>query len=306
MKAGEYITKYMAVIVLAVAAISFIFPPSFLWVKTSSINWLLGAVMLSMGMTIKAGDFKAVFTRPADVLLGCLAQFTIMPVLAWGLTILFRLPPDLATGVILVGCCPGGTSSNLMTFLAKGDVPLSVSMTAISTLLAPLLTPLLTWILAGQYVEVDIWKMLLSILEVVILPISAGILIQRLFSGFTAAVTPALPAISTIVITLIVGSVVSANSGRLQTAGLTVLAAVMLHNIGGYAIGYMTGRLLGMSRRKCIAISIEVGMQNSGLSCTLAAQHFPNMPSATVPGAVFSVWHNISGALAARLFRKTF
>ena len=232
----------------------------------------------------------------------CLAQFVIMPSLAWVLTRLFQLPAELAIGVILVGCCPGGTASNVITYLSKGDVALSVGMTGISTLLAPVMTPLLVKLFAGQMVPVDFWGMFLSIVEVIIVPIALGLLIKRTLPKVTAAVTPYLAAFSTIVITLIVIAVVSANASSLHSCGLTVILVVILHNICGYALGYGAGRALGLSHPQRTAISVEVGMQNSGLACSLASSQFAAMALASVPGAVFSVWHNISGALIARLF----
>ena len=266
------------------------------------INPLLGLIMFGMGLTLKPSDFRIVFSRPKDVLIGCLAQFTIMPLLAWLLVKIFRLPDELALGVILVGCCPGGTASNVITFLAKGDLALSVGMTATSTILAPLLTPLLTWLMAGTFVDVDTVGMLLSILYVVIAPIIVGFIVQHFFPRCTERVIPYLPAFSTLMITAVVAMVVSHTSEQLYTGGLLVIVVVMLHNICGLTMGYTLGRILGLTRKKRIAISIEVGMQNSGLASSLATLHFATFPMATIPGAIFSVWHNISGAMVARLF----
>lgn len=292
----------MAVIVLVVAIVSLLEPASFCWVKTSYINWLLGIIMLCMGITLKPTDFKIVFSHPKNVIIGCIAQFTIMPLLALLLTTIFNLSPELSIGVILVGCCPGGTSSNVITYLAKGDLALSVGMTAVSTMLAPLLTPILCWLLAGTYVDVDIVSMFMSILQVVIIPIVIGFVIQLLFPNFTKKIADVLPALSTIVITLIVGSVVSANETKLMNVGLLVLLVVVLHNMCGFLLGFLIGKLLHLPFDKSVAISIEVGMQNSGLACSLAQQHFAALQAATVPGAVFSVWHNIAGAIIARIY----
>lgn len=298
----HFIEKYFALLVLLVAIVSFLVPSSFSWIKTSSINYLLGFIMFFMGLTLKPYDFKIVFTHPKNVLFGCLAQFTIMPSLAWILVKLFQLPEELAIGVILVGCCPGGTASNVITFLAKGDLALSVGMTAVSTILAPILTPLIVWLLVGTTVEVDVLNMFLSIVKVVILPIVLGFLVQWLFPKFNNSIVKFLPSCSSLAIASIVGCVVSANSVQLHTVGLIVILVVVLHNVCGYVLGYVIGRLLRMNRKQCIAISIEVGMQNSGLACSLANQHFSALQSATVPGAIFSVWHNISGALLSRVF----
>ena len=231
-----------------------------------------------------------------------MAQFTVMPLLALGLTWAFSLPQELALGVILVGCCPGGTASNVITYLAKGDLALSVGMTATSTLLAPILTPLLVWMMAGTKVDVDTVGMLLSIVYVVIAPIVVGLLCQHFLPKITQRVVPYLPAFSSIAIALTVGIVVSHNADRLLVGGLLVVLVVMLHNLCGLALGYLIGRLLRLSEPKVRALSIEVGMQNSGLASSLATLHFAAYPMATIPGAIFSVWYNISGALVARLY----
>ena len=301
-KLCDFIARWMGVMVLVVAALSLTVPASFVWIDTWAINPMLGAIMFGMGLTLSPTDFKVVLSRPKDILIGCLTQFTVMPLLALGLTWAFSLPQELAIGVILVGCCPGGTASNVITYLAKGDLALSVGMTAASTLLAPLLTPLLVWLLAGTMVDVDTVGMLMSIVYVVIAPIVCGLLCQRFLPKLTKLLTPYLPAFSSIVIAMVVGIVVSHNADRLLTAGLLIVAVVMIHNLLGLAIGFTVGRLLHLQRPKCVALSIEVGMQNSGLASSLAVLHFAAYPLATIPGAVFSVWHNISGALVAKLY----
>ena len=303
-KLCNYISKYMGAIVVLVAAVALFWPSSFLWVDTWAINPMLGVIMFGMGLTLSPQDFRIVFSRPKDIIIGCLAQFTIMPLLALGLSWAFALPKELALGVILVGCCPGGTASNVITYLAKGDLALSVGMTATSTLLAPLITPLLVWLLAGTMVEVDTIGMLLSIVYVVIAPIVVGLIFQRYLPKFTKSSVPYLPAFSSIVIAFVVGIVVSHNADRLLVGGMIVVLVVMLHNLCGLSLGYIIGRLLGLADAKRRAISIEVGMQNSGLASSLATLHFAAYPLATIPGAIFSVWHNISGALVARIYSK--
>ena len=298
----HYISEYMGVLVLAVALLALTFPSALQQVPTTVINYLLGVVMFGMGLTLNLKDFKIVFSRPKDVIVGCLAQFTIMPLLAWGLAKVFQLDEALALGVVLVGCCPGGTASNVITYLAKGDLALSVGMTGVSTLLAPLLTPLLTWGLAGKSVNVDVAGMLLSILWVVILPIIVGLIVKALWPKFTERATDYLPAFSSIAIALIVAIIIAANANKLLAGGLVIVIVVILHNLCGLSLGYMTGRLLGLTEPKKRAISIEVGMQNSGLASSLATLHFAAYPMATIPGAIFSVWHNISGAIVARLY----
>ena len=303
-KLCHYISDYMGMLVLATAMIALAFPNAFLLLRPTLINYLLGVVMFGMGLTLNLHDFRIVFSRPKDVIIGCLAQFTIMPLLAWTLAWVFRLDEALALGVVLVGCCPGGTASNVITYLAKGDLALSVGMTGVSTLLAPLLTPLLTWALAGKSIHVDVASMILSILWVVILPIIVGLLVKWLWPKFTEEATDYLPAFSTIAIALIVAIVISANADKLLAGGLIIVMVVVLHNICGLGLGYLIGHLLGLASQKKRAISIEVGMQNSGLASSLAATHFAAYPLATIPGAIFSVWHNLSGAAVAYLYSR--
>lgn len=301
----DFIARWMGLLVLIVAVVSLLIPPSFSWIDTWSINPLLGVIMFGMGLTLSPYDFRIVLSRPKDILIGCLAQFTVMPLLAWGLAWAFALPKELALGVILVGCCPGGTASNVITYLAKGDLALSVGMTAASTLLAPILTPLLVWLLAGTMVDVDTLGMLQSIVYVVIAPIIVGLLCQRFLPKLTKSVVPYLPAFSSIVIAYVVGIVVSHNADKLLVGGLIVILVVMIHNLLGLSTGFLIGKLLHLPKPKCVALSIEVGMQNSGLASSLAVLHFAAYPLATIPGAIFSVWHNISGALAAKSYASS-
>ena len=300
----NFISRYVGVIVLLVAVVALLLPESFRWIDTVCINPLLGLVMFGMGLTLNPNDFKVVFSRPKDVIIGCLAQFIVMPALAWLLAKAFHLPPELAIGVILVGCCPGGTASNVMTYLAKGDLALSVGVTSASTILAPVLTPLLTWMIAGTYVHVNTLSMFLSIVQVVILPIIIGFAVQKYCPKFTNKAVGFLPGFSSIAIALIAGTVVSHSAERLLSSGLVVVIVVMLHNICGLLLGFCVSKLMHMEYKKCVAISIEVGMQNSGLACSLATLHFAAYPMATIPGAIFSVWHNISGAFMARLYSR--
>ena len=301
-KICDFISRWMGALVLVLAILALLVPAPFASVGTWVINPMLGLIMFGMGLTLNPKDFRIVFTRPKDVLIGCLAQFTIMPLLAWCLTKAFALPPDLALGVILVGCCPGGTASNVITYLAKGDLALSVGMTATSTVLAPLLTPLLTWMMAGTFVDVDAVGMLMSIFYVVIAPILAGFLIQHYMPELTRRMVAYLPAFSSVMIATLVAIIIGHNASKLLTGGLIVVVVVMLHNLCGLALGYWIGLLLRLTHPKRSAISIEVGMQNSGLASSLANIHFAAFPMATIPGAIFSVWHNISGALVAKVY----
>ena len=302
----DLISSFMGVIILLSAVLALYFPSYFSFLSPSIINPMLGVVMLGMGLTLNPSDFKTVFSRPKDVIAGCAAQFVVMPLLALLLTKAFSLPPDIALGVVLVGCCPGGTASNVITYLSKGDLSLSVAMTTVSTLLAPLLTPFLTWALIGETVDVDVVSMFLSIFFVVILPVALGLTIQRFLPHFTKVVSTYLPSFSVLVIALIVMIVVSLNSAKLLSCGALVVLVVVLHNIMGLALGYAVAKLLRMSGAKSKAVSIEVGMQNSGLASSLALTSFAQYPLAAVPGAVFSVWHNISGAIVARVYSSMF
>lgn len=300
----HYISKYMAVLVLVCAVLSLLFPAVLQPIPTKTINYLLGVVMFGMGLALNLQDFKIVFSRPKDIIIGCMAQFTVMPLLAWGLAKVFQLDEALALGVILVGCCPGGTASNVITYLAKGDLALSVGMTGVSTVLAPLLTPLLTWVLVGESIQVDVAGMLLSILWVVILPIVLGLVIKSLWPKFMEKAMDYLPAFSSVAIAFTVSIVISANASKLLASGFLIILVVMCHNLCGLGLGYLIGRLTGMPEPKKRAVSIEVGMQNSGLASSLATLHFAAYPMATIPGAIFSVWHNISGAIVAWLYTQ--
>lgn len=303
-KISEFLGKYMAVIVLAVAALSLFVPRAVLWIETSWVNYLLMIVMFGMGLTLKLSDFKLVLTRPKDILIGCAAQFSIMPLLAFALGKLFALDDALLAGVILVGTCPGGTASNVITYLSEGDVALSVGMTSVNTLLAPVLTPAITYLLLRTTVTVDVMAMFISIVQVVIIPIALGLVINKLFEKATRTVVEVLPAVSVIAICMIVAAVVSHNADKIFATGMTIFAVVILHNLLGYVCGYGVARLFGLELAKKKAMAIEVGMQNSGLATSLAGTAFPNLAMATVPGAIFSVWHNISGAILAGIFRR--
>lgn len=301
---SELVGKYMAWIVLAIAALALFLPKTCLWIETDWINYLLMIVMFGMGLTMKLSDFAVVFSRPKDVIVGCLAQFIVMPVLAYALGRIFGLSDELLVGVVLVGTCPGGTSSNVITYLSKGDTALSVGMTSINTLLAPFLTPALTYLYLRTSVSVDVKSMFVSIIEVVLVPIGLGLLINKLFGKYTQRIMYAMPTVSVTAICLIVAAVVSHNSEKIMNAGLIILVIVILHNLLGYLCGFLIGVLFKMDMSRKKAVSIEIGMQNSGLATSLASSSFPDMSMATVPGAIFSVWHNISGAILAGIYRK--
>ncbi len=301
---SEFVGKFMAVIILIIAVIALFVPKTSLWIDTSWINYLLMVVMFGMGLTLKPSDFAVVFKHPKDIIIGCLSQFTIMPLLAFGLGKMFGLETGLLAGVILVGTCPGGTSSNVITYLSRGDVALSVGMTGVNTLLAPILTPAITYLLLKTSVHVDVLSMFLSIVKVVIVPIVLGFVINHFFGKYTSKASEALPLISVAAIALIVASVVSHNAQKILETGAVVFAVVVLHNVLGYLAGFLLGILLKLPLSKRKALSVEVGMQNSGLATSLAGTAFPDLSMATVPGAIFSVWHNISGAVLAGVLRR--
>ena len=301
---SEVIGKYMAWIVLVIAALALFVPGTCLWIQTGWINYLLMIVMFGMGLTMKLSDFAVVFARPRDVIIGCLAQFIVMPLLAFSLGKVFGLSNELLVGVVLVGTCPGGTSSNVITYLSKGDTALSVGMTSINTLLAPFLTTALTYLYLRTTVSVDVKSMFVSIIQVVIIPIGLGLMINKLFGKYTQKISDVLPTVSVTAICLIVAAVVSHNSEKILSTGLVIFAVVILHNLLGYLCGYLIGVFFKMDLPRKKAVAIEIGMQNSGLATTLAGTAFPNLAMATVPGAIFSVWHNISGAILAGILNK--
>lgn len=286
---AHFFSRFMALIVLAVAALALFVPSSGLWISLKAVNYLLMVVMFGMGLTMKLDDFKVVFTQPKDVLIGCLAQFTVMPLLAFSLGKIFGLEAGLLAGVILVGTCPGGTSSNVITYMSKGNVALSVGMTSVNTLLSPIVTPAITYLLLRTSVKVDMLAMCLSILQVVILPIALGFVVNKFAKKFVAKVIDILPVVSVIAICLIVSTVVSHNAEKILTTGAIVFVVVILHNLLGYACGFGLGKVLKMDMPKTKALTVEIGMQNSGLATSLANTAFPSLALATVPGAIFSV-----------------
>ncbi|MBU8792338.1 bile acid:sodium symporter family protein [Oceanobacillus caeni] len=300
-KISNFATSTFALWVILFAVLSFFVPQVFAWIAPH-VSLLLGIIMFGMGLTLSVDDFKGVFLAPKSVLVGVVAQYTIMPLTAFGLAHAFNLSPEIAAGVILVGCCPGGTSSNVMTFMAKGNTALSVTVTALSTLLAPILTPSLTYLFASQWLSVSFMDMFLSIVQVVLLPIVLGVVIRMLFSKQVSKSVEVLPLISVIGIVGVASAVVAVNKESIMTSGLLIFAVVVLHNCLGYLFGYLLAKAIKLNFKDQKAISIEVGMQNSGLAASLGLAHFS--PIAAVPGAIFSVWHNISGPLLANWWGK--
>ncbi|OUO44160.1 symporter [Megasphaera sp. ASD88] len=300
-KCCGFLVNNMALFVLLIGVVGAVRPQTLTWVGPY-VGWLLGVVMFGMGMTLTFQDFKRVLQRPWEVLLGVVAQFLIMPLAAWFLVWLFALPPELAIGVVLVGTCPGGTASNVISYLAKGDVALSVSMTMATTLLAPVVTPTLTWLLAGSWIEVSFTAMMISIAQMVLLPLLLGLTAHHFFERTVEKILPVMPVVSVVTIVLLVGGVVALGAESLLDVGLLMAAIVVLHNAFGLVLGYGMARLFRLDSKKARTVSIEVGMQNSGMAASLAVLYFS--PAAAIPGAIFSVWHNISGSIVANYFAR--
>jgi BASS family bile acid:Na+ symporter len=301
---SAYLTKWTPVFVTAVAVFTYFFPNTFAWVKGNTQTSILGFIMLTMGLTLSKEDFRILISRPIDMLIGVTAQYLLMPIIAWTVAKALNLPHPVAVGLLLVGCCPGGVSSNIMSFLCKGDVAFSVGMTTVTTLLAPIMTPVLMLHLAGENVDVDAIGMFKSILIVTILPVALGFALNAAFSDKSrfAEIKKTLPGCAVIGLACIVGGVVSAHGQKIVASGIVIFAAVLLHNTLGSILGYLTGLFARFSNAKRRTVSIEVGMQNAGLATVLSAKHVPAMPEAAIASAVSCVWHSISGALLAGIF----
>ena len=298
LKFSNFIQKTFALWVLLFAGLAMLSPESFVWLK-SYITWMLGIIMFGMGMTMTLDDFKGVLQSPKAVAIGVAAQFIVMPGLAFLLCKIFDLPSEIAIGVILVGCCPGGTASNVITYMAKGNTALSVACTSVSTLLAPLLTPAIFYLLASQWIEINALSMLGSILQVVLLPIALGLIARAVLKQNIQYYMPVMPLISVVAIVAIVAAIIAGSKGQILESGLLILGVVILHNGLGYLIGFWTSRVFKLPYADSKAVAIEVGMQNSGLGIALAAVHFAASPITAVPSAIFSLWHNISGPALA-------
>lgn len=295
---SRFVQKTFALWVLVFAGIAFFNPTLFGFIG-KYIPWILGVIMFGMGVIMTVDDFKGVLKQPKSILIATVAQFTIMPLLAYALSKLFQLPPEIAVGVILVGCCPGGTSSNVMTYLARGNTALSVSATAVSTLLSPFLTPAIFYLLASEWLAIDALGMFKSILQIVLVPIILGLVVRTILGKKAESYGEVMPLVSVIGIVLIVAFVVGASKDRIIESGLLIFAVVVLHNGLGYLIGFVVAKALKLQYNDQKAVSIEVGMQNSGLGVALSGVHFAASPVTAVPSAVFSFWHNISGPLLA-------
>ena len=300
---SQKISKNIGIIIIVFSLIAYFSPQYFSWM-TSYTTIFLAIAMFGMGTSIDTRDFKKIIKNPKEVLIGSLTQFTIMPLLAWLLAITFHVNKDIALGIILVGSCPGGTASNVITHIAGGDVSMSVSMTILSTLLAPIVTPALVYLLAGRWVDVSIIAMFISVVKVILLPILAGILVQKISPQTVEKSKDMFPLISSAAIILIIAGIIGANSEKIAQSGLIVLVIVAIHNALGLLGGLLVAKLAKMDYDKATALAIEVGMQNSGLAIELASVNFALNPLATLPGAIFSIWHNIAGSIFASIRRN--
>ncbi|MFO0422727.1 MAG: bile acid:sodium symporter family protein [Planctomycetia bacterium] len=289
---------------LVASGLALVEPRLFTWFRGEAIVVGLAVIMLGMGITLSVDDFARVATRPATVAAGFLAQFLIMPVAGWLVATVLGLDTPFAVGLMLVACCPGGTASNVVAYIARADVALSVLMTTCTTLGAVVLTPLLTKLLAGRLVEVDAWGLFLSTLQVVVLPVATGVAINRFLPRVVRAVMPVAPLVSVVTIALVCASVIGQNAAAVLGSGPTLLLAVALLHAIGFGVGYCFARLVGYDRIVARTISIEVGMQNSGLGVVLAQKHFPTEPLTAVPCAISSVVHSVIGSLLAGWWRR--
>jgi bile acid:Na+ symporter, BASS family len=301
MRSLTLLTNLFPVWVLLAGILALEHPPLFTWFSGPYIVWGLAIIMLGMGVTLSLGDFKAVLKMPKAVAVGFVAQYTIMPFLGWGIAHVLKLPDQFAVGLILVACCPGGTASNVVTYLAKGNVALSVLMTMCSTFAAIAMTPLLTKWLAGTIVPVDALGLLLSTVQVVLLPLIIGIALHHFAPKVVDFVLPIAPLISVITIALICASIIGQSAQAIKESGGRLLAAVFLLHAGGFGLGYRFAKLFGYEKNVCRTISIEVGMQNSGLGAVLARKHFSILAAA--PCAISSVFHSVIGSLLAAIWR---
>ena len=286
---------------IALSAVALLFPDPFVSAK-AAIPPLLGLIMFGMGMTLSTPNFIEVLQRPQLVALGLALQFTIMPLAAWTISSLLQLPAELLIGMVLVGACSGGTASNVICYLAKGDVALSITLTTCSTLLGIVLTPFLTLVYAGYTIDVSATAMLLTIVKIILIPVILGLLTNHFFGRFTTKFKSIFPAVSVAAIVVIIAIIVALNKNNLNEVGLVLSTAVIMHNAFGLFLGYAAARLFKQNKTVARTIAIEVGMQNSGLAVALAIKHFSGL--AALPGALFSIWHNVSGSVLAAWWSK--
>ncbi|NLP42763.1 MAG: bile acid:sodium symporter family protein [Veillonellaceae bacterium] len=295
-KLAQFICKNMTLWVVLISAIAFYYPAPFKPIGPY-ISYLLGIIMLGMGLTMSLEDFRLVFTRPKDVFYGVFFRYLIMPLVGFAVAKLLNLPPALAAGMVLLGAAPSGTGSNVMTYIAKGDTALSVTVSSVNTILAPVLTPYIFLLLAGSMIPIDATALLMDIVYIVLIPVSAGIALHTIAPKFVEKLTKVVPAVSVVFIIAIMSSVVALNASKMATMALVLCVAVAIHNVAGLVLGYYAGRAVNMSKKKSRAITFEIGMENSGLTVALALAHLD--PMAALPAAVMTVWEYMSGSLLA-------
>ncbi len=299
----DFLVNAFPLWIIIFSALALVEPLWFTWFSGSFITYGLGVIMLGMGLTLKPEDFRLVFRTPRWVLTGALLQFSLMPLLGWSLGYLFALPLPFAVGLIIVSSCPGGTASNVISYLARANVALSVTMTAISTLLAIILTPLLTTLLIGDKIEVSAFQLFLGTVKVVLAPILLGVLMNKYLPKFTKMVLPVAPLVAVIAIILIVASIIGQGKEEIMKSGVRLAGAVVTLHLSGFLLGYLLSRLVTKNTQVNRTISIEVGMQNSGLGAYLARANFAN-PAIAIPSAISSAVHSLIGSLAAGIWRR--
>ena len=298
---NSLVTNFFTFWIIFFSAIAYLHPSHFEGLKTLIVP-TLGIIMFGMGMTLTLDDFKRVFLRPKDIGVGVATQYLAMPFFGFILAEAFGLDPLLAAGVVLVGSCPGGTSSNVITYLARGDVAFSVTMTSVSTIISPLMLPLMMYVYAGQWIDVQVFELFMKTVQIILLPVVVGLILRAIIKDRIKYVLPVLPSISAAAIIFIVAVIVAANAEAIATVGLVVTVVAIIHNFLGFSVGYGVARFFGMDVTRARAVSIEIGMQNSGLAVALANTFFGTL--AALPGAIFSVWMNISGSALAWWWRR--
>lgn len=301
-KLSGFVGKNLTYLVLADIVAGYFFPGAYTWAVHNTVL-LLGVVMFGMGMTLHASDFRLIVQRPKEVLVGSVCHYTIMPILAYALTMVFGLTPELAVGMVLLGSCPSGTASNVMSFLAKGDVPLAVSITTVSTLLAPIMMPFLVWAFAGQWVTVSFLSMAVTVMKVILVPLVLGLLVHRVLGEkYIEQLQKCLVLVSAFAVLSILGGVVAVNGAKILSIGAFMVVLVLIHNIGGFALGYFATGKLGLGKRQQHSVTLEVGMQNDALALSIAAIYFA--PTVAIPAAVGAAVHQITGSLLAGIFAR--
>lgn len=299
---SSLVGKYLTYIVFLVVIWAYFMPGAFLWAVPHTVT-LLGIIMFGMGMTLHAKDFKLVIQRPKEVLIGCTAHYTIMPIVAYALVMAFQLPTELAVGMVLLGSCPSGTASNVMSFLAKGDVPLAVSITTVSTLLAPIMMPFIVWALAGQWVEVSFLAMAMTVMKVILIPLVAGLIVHKLIGEkHIVSLSKVLVLISAFGVLAIVGGVIAINGAKILELGFFMVLIVLIHNLFGFCLGYFVTGKLGLGQRQRHSVTLEVGMQNDALAISLVSVFFT--PAVAIPAAIGAAIHQVTGSILAGIFAR--